>query len=481
MIAGRENRPENTNKTVIKLLVVAGVLLASAFLAYFTSGSRLVYPLIALGPAVVAALLILPRLPLGLVLVVVCGMLVPLEIGTGTQTNLNPVILLLPVVAGLWVLDMALRRRTYRLHDYRIVILLLVFNAVVFVAFIVGRLQWSTISGAGLAAQIGGLMVFFISSLAFLLAAHLLNVRWLARLVYTFIAIGALYMLARMVPPLGGLVLRLFSAGATGSVFWIWLVTLTTGLALFHQGLTPARRITLAAVALATLWVALGANRVWASGWAPPVVALLVMIWLRYPRWGWLPLLASVALFITQIDRIWSLATSTDSWVARQQAWQIVLDTTRVNPLLGLGPANYYFYVQQANISGWGGNWNVTFSSHNNWVDLIAQTGLIGTALFVLFCFFVGRVGWRLYRNLPNGFARGYAAACIAGLIGTLAAGMLGDWFLPFVYNVGLAGMRSSILFWVFLGGLLALDRGSRPQETAQDSESIQSSPQGYA
>ena len=46
-------------------------------------------------------------------------------------------------------------------------------------------------------------------------------------------------------------------------------------------------------------------------------------------------------------------------------------------------------------------------------------------------------------------------------LIGTLASGMLGDWFLPFVYNVGLAGMRSSILFWVFLGGLLALQQSS--------------------
>jgi hypothetical protein len=34
----------------------------------------------------------------------------------------------------------------------------------------------------------------------------------------------------------------------------------------------------------------------------------------------------------------------------------------------------------------------------------------------------------------------------------------LGDWVLPFVYNVGLAGFRSSMIGWIFLGGLVALE-----------------------
>ncbi len=145
------------------------------------------------------------------------------------------------------------------------------------------------------------------------------------------------------------------------------------------------------------------------------------------------------------------------SWFARQQAWQIVLDAAMVNPLLGLGPSNYYFIVQQYNIAGWGGVWNVRFNSHNNYVDIIAQVGFIGLGVFLAFTAVMASVGWKLYRALPDGFARAYAAACLAGLIATLVSGMLGDWFLPFVYNIGLAGMRSSILFWVFMGGLLAL------------------------
>lgn len=468
----RDAAAEWSAKGVTRWAVVLAVLLFSGLLAYRAPGGRAVYMLIALGPALVIAFFILRRLPLGLLLVVAGGLLIPIEIGTGTGTSLNPVILLLPVVTGLWVLNMAMRHETRRLRDYRVVILLVVFNAVVFLAFVVGQLPWSDLPGAGLAAQIGGLMVFFLSGLAFLLAAHLLDETWLARLVYAFIAIGAIYMAARLIPPVGAVLLPFFSEGATGSVFWTWLVALTTGLALFHRTLSPGRRVALLAVTAATLVIALGFNRIWASGWAPPLIALMLLFWLRFPRWGWLPVLAGAVVFVSRLDRIWNLTTSADSWLARQQAWQIVFDVTRINPLLGLGPSNYYYYVQQADISGWGGNWNVAFSSHNNWVDLIAQTGLLGTAAFVLFSVSIGLIGLRLYRNLPDGFARGYAAACVAGLVGTLASGMLGDWFLPFVYNVGLAGMRSSILFWVFMGGLLALEKYRQPQD-AQGSESV--------
>jgi hypothetical protein len=45
----------------------------------------------------------------------------------------------------------------------------------------------------------------------------------------------------------------------------------------------------------------------------------------------------------------------------------------------------------------------------------------------------------------------------LGGLVGTVVSGMLGDWFLPFVYNVGLEGMRASMFIWIFLGGLVAL------------------------
>ncbi len=76
--------------------------------------------------------------------------------------------------------------------------------------------------------------------------------------------------------------------------------------------------------------------------------------------------------------------------------------------------------------------------------------------------YITGRLGWELRERVTDGFARGYVYGCLGGLGGTLWAGMHGDWVLPFVYNIGLGGFRASMLGWLFLGGLVAVEQGSR-------------------
>ncbi len=447
--------PEST----IRILIITGLLILSAVQALQTPvpGGRNAFLLLSLVPTGLFVLSIWRWPPMGLLALIVAGLIIPFSIGTGTGTTLNPVILLIPLLTSLWLLNMLLIKKAISLHHHRAVYLMLGFCAVATIAFIVGQLPWFNLKGAGIASQLGGLSVFLLSAAAFLLAAHLLDERWLARLVWVFLAIGTLYIVSRLLPSPFNVAAQLFVRGTTGSVFWIWLVALSAGLALFHQSLTLRWRLLTAGIAFATLFVGMAQGLFWASGWAPPLVGLVIVFWLRYPKWGLLLVLVLVALFLSEQVHIFATATSDQSWWARRQAWQIVLDTARINPLLGLGPANYYFYVQQADIAGWGGVWNVRFSSHNNYVDLIAQTGLLGLALFLWLAFTMGRLGWTLYKRLHNGFARAYAAACLGGLAATLISGVLGDWFLPFVYNIGLNGMRSSILYWVFLGGLLTL------------------------
>ena len=119
-----------------------------------------------------------------------------------------------------------------------------------------------------------------------------------------------------------------------------------------------------------------------------------------------------------------------------------------------MGPANYYWYTPLLRISGYYG---LQFNSHNQYVDLIAQIGLIGLAAFAWFVWEIGRFGWRLRQVAPQGFAQGYVNGVLAGLAGSLVAGLLGDWILPFVYNVGFFGFRASLFTWLFLGGMLAL------------------------
>jgi len=71
----------------------------------------------------------------------------------------------------------------------------------------------------------------------------------------------------------------------------------------------------------------------------------------------------------------------------------------------------------------------------------------------------VGQLGWRLRNQVPTGFAQAYVYGALGGLAGMVVAAMLGDWVLPFFYNVGLFGFRSSMLGWLFLGGLVSIEQ----------------------
>jgi O-antigen ligase len=156
------------------------------------------------------------------------------------------------------------------------------------------------------------------------------------------------------------------------------------------------------------------------------------------------------------------------SWGGRQTLYRATLDLVKGHPILGLGPAAYRYYGFTRWLSSGIGHalWlQPRVSSHNNYIDIYAQMGLVGLALFAWFLLEVGRLGWRLApRFQPTGapvggdFEAGYVQGALAGLAGTLVAMMLGDWFLPLVHNIGFPGFRTSALAWMFLGGLVALE-----------------------
>jgi O-antigen ligase len=138
--------------------------------------------------------------------------------------------------------------------------------------------------------------------------------------------------------------------------------------------------------------------------------------------------------------------------------WQIF----QANPVFGVGFGNYHFYSQLFAIRGW----YVTLNSHNNYVDIFMQTGAIGALAFAWFVWEIVAIMLSLRKRVTDGFSRAYVNGAIGGLTGMLLVGMLGDWFLPFVYNIGLSGFRASVMGWVFLGGIMAIERHYSPAKT---------------
>ncbi|MCX6044220.1 MAG: O-antigen ligase family protein, partial [Chloroflexi bacterium] len=199
----------------------------------------------------------------------------------------------------------------------------------------------------------------------------------------------------------------------------------------------------------------------WKSGWVPALVSIAAMLGLFSPNLGVLLAIGGTIPAPRMLSDV--IGTDEYSYGTRLDAWSIVLKIVKVDPILGLGPANYHWYTPLFPIRGYA----VQFNSHSQYIDLIAQTGALGLGCFLWFAWAVGRLCWRLRTTAPEGFARAYVYGAFGGLIGSLVAGALGDWVLPFFYNVGLNGFRSSILTWLFLGGLVVIDKLNDAQPIA--------------
>jgi len=421
----------------------------------------LLYQPAGMAVAGLAAVAIFSRWPhIGPTAVMVATLTVPFALGTGSQSDLNVTVILLGFLIALWLLHMLVIAKRFSLAPSPVNLPVLALCAAALFSFGFGQLRWFVAAApAPDRAQIGQVAIFVLSAGGFLLVANQVkDTRWLQWMTWSFLALAGLYAAGWINGAIGGLTKSIFQYGINGSLLWTWLAALSWSQCLLNTRLHRAVRLALGGVTAAGLYVGLVINRDWTSGWLPAVVSLAVITWLGAPKLRRAMLLAGLAgaiWYLPQIigfvmvgDNEYSLATRTD-------AWQIIGELVRINPVFGLGPANYYWYTPLIPIRGYA----VVFNSHNNYVDILAQLGLVGLACFLWFAAATGRLGLSLRRRVPDGFPRAYVYGALGGLAGTLAAGMLGDWVLPFVYNVGMNGFRASIVAWLFLGGLVVLAR----------------------
>jgi hypothetical protein len=435
----------------LRLALIMGVLSASAVLGYRLSPNRSIL-LLAFAAALAGSLILMRWPPLGLLILAVVGMVVRF-IGPG---GVNASVALAGLMLVLWLLDMIVRERQIKLVSSRTVLPLLVLVVAALLSFISGQFAWFDFAqNAPLDAQLGGLGIFVFSVAIFLLVANQVHdLRWLQAMTWLFLAFGTIFIAGRASPSvIGQMTSKLFTSGVFGGVFYAWFPALALGQALFNRKLHPGWRLFLIGLVLATIYASYIRNYTWKSGWMPSFAAIGVLIWLYSWRAGLLlTLLASIPAWSLVPDLLASDAYSVST---RFDAWLIMGEIIKVNPLLGLGFGNYYWYTPLFRIRGW----EVTFNSHNNYVDIVAQTGLVGLLCFLWFFWEAGRLAWQLRNRVPEGFAQAYVNSALAGVVATIVSAMLGDWVLPFVYNIGLQGFRTGLLAWLFLGGLVVLEK----------------------
>lgn len=406
--------------------------------------------------------LVMYRLELGVVAILFTSLFVRFTIPTGTLTNIPASLILSAIIVLIWALSMLVKRNVQLAPGrYVLPILLFIVLAILSVPYswlllnpnLFGRGIWAKTELGFTFAQIGGVTLMILLPAVMLMTANVLREEKWFKLVFALMLLVALpEVLQRILGTrlaLGDFRLQ------TGASYPLWVVALTIGQVYFNQSLRMWQRALLVSLAASWFLFNAGQNTVWFSGWMPAIVALLFLTFFRSRKLFFVLLIVGAAIVFARADYyfgyVWNDAIASDS--NRFEIWRIIifdLTLTKTNIIFGAGPAGYLpFYQFYYPGAAW--------VSHNNYIDIIAEMGLVGISVFLWLLYSVFRTGWEQREQMPSGFLRGFNYGVLGGFVGTLFAMGLGDWYIPFVYNIGIPGFDFAVHGWLLTGAMLAL------------------------
>ena len=416
----------------------------------------------------ISGVVLLTRPVLGLPALVLTALVVPLEIGTGTDVKLNAASLLVPVLLAIWLMWMIRRREVWIVASAANKPLLFFLAASLF-SLLIGRATWDPLIRVNdnfLLVQLAQWAIFAFSAGAFWLTANLAtDKRSLWRLTEVFLLVGGGLGILRVLPGANEFVGHFTTIAFIRAPFWTLLTALASGQLLYNRDLSLRWRAFLVAVLGASLVYALVQQQESTSNWLGIGSTLGMLVWLRFSRQRWLLLTLVVLLVVVGglVPAVYNFAGGDKEWTTsgapRLILIERVISVTMRNPITGLGPAAYRPYANATPLRYQGANWvEPKINSHNNYVDLFAHGGALGLALFAWFAVVYAAVGLRLRRRYERGFVAGYINGMLAASTGSLVLMLFADWILPFVYNIGFPGFQASVLVWLFMGGLAAIE-----------------------
>ena len=106
--------------------------------------------------------------------------------------------------------------------------------------------------------------------------------------------------------------------------------------------------------------------------------------------------------------------------VERLAHWQAAIDMARDKPIFGVGLGGYALAYEDYRLINWE---HPLGHAHNYYLNLLAETGIVGLAAYLAFWLYITKLTLRLRRN-PDNFAR------------AIGIGLLGSWAYIGVHSV---------------------------------------------
>lgn len=448
---------------MIRTGVIGGVICVLPIISYL---------MVKINPFLILAAIIVPivvfvilrKIELGLVAMLLSGVFVRFRLPTGTGSEIVMSLLLCGVLLGLWIVNMMVVDKRLALKPAPTNVPLLGFAAAVFAS-----LGWGWVFRDVLVRDAGSpfvpvaaATVMVLLPATFLLVVNLVSsVHWLQVVVWLFLAEGLVSLIISLIIDLGvgpvSAIRRIvFHNGVmwinTNGLFSMWYLSFAFALALFNRQLRWTWRVALLVYAAGWVYWSFVLRASWLAGWVPTFVALGVVALMR-SKWLWLIMV--VVIVIWAGGYYWRTQYESEvqgSGVTRLAAYQVNWSITGKHLLFGTGPAGYAsYYMSYFPMEG--------MATHSNYIDIIGQTGVVGS-FFILWFFGAQTVGtYELRRRLRNrgDFAESLAVAVLAGTVGCLVAMALGDWLFPFAYTQGIIAFDEAMFSWFFMGSSWAL------------------------
>ncbi|MFC1922184.1 O-antigen ligase family protein [Chloroflexota bacterium] len=465
--------------TIFVLVISVGILILSWLLGYRVNRLPLMLIFGATG-GMVFILIALKRMNTAITLLIASSATLPLTISTGTATPLHFSMLVLALLTILWIFRMGFIDKRIRLIPSPINLPFLGFVLTAMVSWLVGYVIWDwriQIQDNLFFVQLGQFAIFAMSVAALLLVSnHSIDEKelklWTAVLICMGVVTYLYWTFVRYGPP---------SPQMMGSVL-MWPILLVWAQLMFNPKLKTWMHM--GGILMTLLWAYWVYSKVlvWKGGWFPAVMGFFLLLFFKSRRVFFIVLIILGLLVALNWEALGQYVVGPEiasGSTLRTLYWYDVIRMTSRSVLLGLGPANYEFYWSDPTFiplsriaAGWDvwNEWGFSPPSHNSFVDIFSQTGLIGLIFFMWGLIAALVICYRLLAKFKPGFQKAYIYAVMCGTISLAVASFwFADWLLPFVYNINITGFAHTVYTWLLLGSVIALSNLSKGARDDQD------------
>lgn len=439
----------------LRWVIVGGVFLIAIAIGFLASHFKPSYialasffPLLAL-----VGIAFLRKFELFPVIILGNALFVPITFPTGTGSRLAMSMLIVVVFFGLWVLRSFTTDKRFTIKPSPVNFPLLAFFGVVaFSVFwsILFRDPMVFVPDTFVIVQIASALVMIFLPITLLMVGNFIeSTRQLKIMAWMMIAAGVV----GFIKDYTGLPLPVDIRG----MFALWVIGLAFGFAIFIKHMHWTLRAFLFILVAVWIWWNFGINISWVAGWLPALVALAILTWIHSKKLSMLMLAFVLALFLLNSDYYLGKVLQNEtqeSGFTRLAAWKANWSVTREHLIFGTGPAGYAVYYMTYFPTD-------AMATHSNYIDLVAQTGIVGTVFCLWFFGSLVRIGIRLSKRLRGrgDFAEALANVSLAGTIACIIIMAFGDWLFPFAYTQTIEGFNYAVYNWLFMGAILVLDR----------------------